>query len=169
MIWFTADLHLGHFNIIKYTKRPFKNIEEMDDTLIQNWNKYIDKHDIVIYLGDFCYKDLDPGKYLDQLNGHITFIKGNHDNPNSLDAVIDHLVLVMYNIPVFCVHNPLDFSNSYRLNLVGHVHDKWKVKKVGRSYLVNVGIDVWNYCPVTFMQILKAIEVRENGEKEKKE
>lgn len=49
MIFFTADLHLGHENIIKLCQRPFKNIEQMDNALIQNWNAVVKEEDEFIF------------------------------------------------------------------------------------------------------------------------
>ena len=75
--FFTADHHFGHANIIKYTNRPFTNIEEQDRILIQNWNSVVGPNDMVYYLGDFCFRDFN--KYFHALNGKIIFIEGNHD------------------------------------------------------------------------------------------
>lgn len=52
--FYIADLHLQHSNVIKFDKRPFTNVEEMDDALISNWNAVVDKGDHVYHLGDFC-------------------------------------------------------------------------------------------------------------------
>ena len=60
--WFTADLHLGHFNIIKYTGRPFKSLKEMNETLIRNWNARVKPEDTVFNVGDFCFKNTKGGK-----------------------------------------------------------------------------------------------------------
>lgn len=53
-IFYIADLHLQHSNVIKFDKRPFTNVEEMDDALISNWNAVVDKGDHVYHLGDFA-------------------------------------------------------------------------------------------------------------------
>jgi len=61
--WFTADTHFGHSNIIKYTKRPFRTVDQMNEVLIRNWNSRIGKKDIVIFLGDFIFKQKEKTQY----------------------------------------------------------------------------------------------------------
>lgn len=41
MIYFTADTHFGHVNVIKMSNRPFADINEMNKTLITNWNSFV--------------------------------------------------------------------------------------------------------------------------------
>jgi len=55
--WFTADFHLGHANIIKYCERPFRNVLEMNRTIIKKHNERVKKDDIVYFLGDFCFRN----------------------------------------------------------------------------------------------------------------
>jgi len=52
-IWFTADTHLGHENVIRYNPRPFSSTAEMDEALIENWNQVVQPDDAVYHLGDF--------------------------------------------------------------------------------------------------------------------
>ena len=59
MIYFTADLHFGHNNIIKHTGRPFRDFEEMDRSLIKNWNQKVMPQDAVYILGDVTMKGPD--------------------------------------------------------------------------------------------------------------
>lgn len=80
-IFFTADLHFGHTNIIKMCNRPFNSIEEMDETLIANWNQTVRRNDEIYILGDLMLKgSADVAhSYLSRLNGKKYFICGNHD------------------------------------------------------------------------------------------
>lgn len=55
--WFISDTHFSHFNIIRYTGRPFETVEEMN--LIKNWNDCVDANDQVFFLGDFGLGDVD--------------------------------------------------------------------------------------------------------------
>jgi len=80
--YITADLHLNHKNIIQYCNRPFSSVREMNRQLVKNWNKTIGRDDMVLYLGDLAFgKGKNKVKYwLNQLNGRVYFIRGNHDN-----------------------------------------------------------------------------------------
>ena len=52
--YFIADTHFNHKNILKYCNRPFSNVKEMNEKLIENWNNTVKKDDVVYMLGDFC-------------------------------------------------------------------------------------------------------------------
>jgi len=164
-LWITSDTHFGHANIIKYCNRPFKSLETMDSRLIKNWNERVKKRDMVIFLGDFCFKNSSPIKgegvnlkwehYRDKLNGEIVFIQGNHDSNNSLPTKIKNLVFEYGNKEYFCTHNPKDFNSDYPINLVGHIHELWKFKYINNTLLVNVGVDVWGFKPISIEEIFR--------------
>ena len=80
MIFFTADLHLGHENVIQFCKRPFATTDEMDEALIGNWNSTVKAKDEVYILGDLTMRPAaEAHSYLTRLNGRKYFIRGNHD------------------------------------------------------------------------------------------
>ena len=166
--WFTADYHLNHWNIVSYVGRPFKSLEEMNETILKNHNSRVKKDDTVFHVGDFLFKNSIGGKKGEglpikasdmesQFNGKFIFIKGNHDRNNSLKTIIENVVVKYAGKRFNLVHNP-EFANfNYDINLVGHVHTHWKFKRVrkGETFtdLINVGIDVNNYMPRTFEEL----------------
>lgn len=78
--FFTSDIHFGHKNIIKYSNRPFANVDEMDATLISNWNSVVPKDGVVFSLGDFAFCKIGRIiEILSQLNGKVVMVGGNHD------------------------------------------------------------------------------------------
>lgn len=81
--FFTSDTHFGHANIIRLCNRPFQNVEEMNEVLIENWNKVVSKDDTVFHLGDFAFGGSSVwNSIIPRLNGHINLIIGNHDRKN---------------------------------------------------------------------------------------
>jgi predicted NUDIX family phosphoesterase len=79
-VFFTADTHFGHRNVINYSKRPFRDIEEMDEALIANWNAVIRPGDLVYHLGDFALCDVERAtKIVARLVGQKYLVFGNHD------------------------------------------------------------------------------------------
>ena len=167
--WFTSDTHFGHANIIKYSGRPFKTLDEMNKELIRRWNERVKSEDLVYFLGDFCFKNSSGGKvgegtttkydeFRSQLNGDIVFIKGNHDYNNGIKSKINSCVLEFGGIEIFCCHNPADAHPDYKLNLCGHVHEKWKTQEREifgkKTFIINVGVDQWKFYPVSLNEII---------------
>lgn len=84
-IFFISDLHLGHKNVIKFDNRPFLNIEEMNVELIKRWNSVVNHDDVVYCLGDLYLSSDGLAKwFLNQINGRIYFVMGNHDKLNKI-------------------------------------------------------------------------------------
>jgi len=165
----TSDFHLNHANIIRYCNRPFKDVETMNNTIIHNFNEVIKEDDIVYHNGDYCFCNTSGGKkgegegvkaseLIKKFNGNWTFLKGNHDRNNSLRSKLVSCVIDFGHQPMFMTHRPQNANPDYPINLVGHVHDAWKMKEVeinGKTtVLINVGVDVWNFRPVSLDKIV---------------
>lgn len=156
--YFTADEHYGHTNIIKYCKRPFSSIEEMNSTLIINFNSVVGKNDLTIHAGDFCWynKQEDVIKLTSQLNGNHIFLKGSHDHwlPNSAKymwrkMIEGHLVVVChYAMRVW------ERSHYNSWQLFGHSHGM--LTPEGKQ--MDIGVDTNNFYPYSFEQIKKIME-----------
>jgi len=157
--FFTSDTHFGHKNIVKYCERPFKNVEDMNQQLIERWNVVVKKEDTVFHLGDFVFRGRTKD-FKDKLNGNIILIKGNHDN--SSQTVIREMFIKHGGHEWHLLHNP---AESLCTNVIcGHVHHLWKIKKIKDRTIINVGVDVWDYKPVSIEQILKLAENTKRGE-----
>lgn len=168
--WFTGDWHFGHFNIIKYANRPFKTLEEMNETIIKKYNERVRAEDCVFVLGDCAFRNSPGGKegegvsikpieYIKRMNGKMVFIRGNHDRNNSLKTIIENLVIRYGNYLVNLVHDPEKADFRYLINFVAHVHDHWKFKRLVQGEQItdccNIGVDQWNFYPVSFEEIIK--------------
>ena len=79
-VFFTSDTHFGHGNIIKYSNRPFRDADQMNEALIANWNAIVKPDDTVWHLGDFAFMQASQFKAMHwRLNGNIHIVLGNHD------------------------------------------------------------------------------------------
>ncbi len=152
MIWFTADFHLGHKRIMKYCKRPFRNVDEMDIILIENFNALVKPSDTTYFLGDFCFRK-DPADYISMLNGYQVFLWGNHDKTRLFKSFPKECMYEGYGVKIHMTHFPADSRiHGYDISLCGHVHEKWKVNEKG---VINVGVDVWEFRPVSIKEIIR--------------
>jgi calcineurin-like phosphoesterase family protein len=166
MHWFTSDQHYNHFNIIGYCSRPFLRWQEMNEVLIDRHNSRVNANDTVFVLGDFKFGANGPNTYdlCKRLNGHLVFIRGNHDKNNGLNVILEHAFVRSFGQDFLLIHRPDDVLNvhdHFDFALVGHVHEKWKFKENERGdKLINVGVDVWDFYPVHLKQILKAYKMK---------
>lgn len=167
--WVIADLHFGHENILKYSNRPFKSVEEMDKSLIDNWNGIVSKDDLVFVLGDFILSH--DKQYIknivNQLNGRKVLVRGNHDTlPNELYIEVGFNQVTKYPLyltadNVILMHKPIPIENIHLdiKYIFGHVHDKYcTMDDLNNCYCVSV--ERINYTPADLDKILKQIKTK---------
>lgn len=168
MNWFTSDMHFGHGNIIKYCNRPFKDLAEMQSTLVLNWMQTIGQDDTVFHLGDFSFMGRENTmRLLASLSGNKIFFKGNHQGHPK--TIIDSMIIRHEGHRIHLNHYP-ELASPLMMSLVGHVHQNWKVQyhintDGSRGFpIVNVGIDAWNFRPVSLDEIIKYLKEDNNAE-----
>lgn len=178
-IWFTSDTHFGHANILKYEKRPFKNIDEMNEFFINRWNSLVKPDDIVFHLGDIMFGGTEVfEKVVPKLNGKKYLILGNHDYKNfkekfrkyfefvgpKLFISIDGQSIILNHEPLLCFGG--QYSNRV-WQLFGHVHinkrgchglDDEKVALMCTPNMYDVGVDFNDFAPVKFQTVKAKIE-----------
>ena len=156
--WFTADTHFQHINILKYTGRPYKDILDMDLSLMDNWNSRVKEEDLVYHLGDFSLRR--PYYWRTTLNGRIILIKGNHDKyedtrcfdyKKQLEIKIGKFKCLLIHRPS---HIPEDIYQRVDFVIHGHIHNNWL--REGKK--VNVGVDVWNFKPISETELYRYLK-----------
>ena len=184
-VFFTSDTHFNHANILRFCNRPFKSVEEMNETIIANWNSVVGMDDDVFHLGDFCLGGAaEWTTILDRLNGKIHLIIGNHDLKNLRQGFVSrfeevvmqrHIVIDKHSI--YLNHYPfLCFSGAYKddvWQLFGHVHTRKNNTGIDANRLqhlyptqYDVGVDNNNFTPVSYDQVQKIIEKQINDYKQ---
>lgn len=175
--YFVSDTHFFHANILKYCNRPFANVDEMNRVMVENWNRVVGKNDIVYHLGDFAFADHQKTcSILDKLNGSITLILGNHDRLQSWQSIqksqresgrksvqIQHGQFEV-RIPdndanrgsqsIVLSHYAMRTWNKAHYKawqLYGHSHGT--LPEDPNSLSFDVGVDCWNYTPVSYAQV----------------
>lgn len=166
-IWFTSDTHFGHKNILKYCNRPFKSIQEHDETLIMNWNSVVRPEDTIYHLGDFAFTDREKvKKILRRLMGNKHFIRGNHDKVMKQE-ILGHFVthgdykeikvpdaeMDLRQVIVLCHYAFQVWNKSHHGSWHLHGHSHGTLPSPDHMARVDVGVDVWNYFPVSYEQI----------------
>ena len=176
MIYFSSDLHFNHNKEFIYKPRGFTNVDDMNNTIIQNFNSIITYNDDLYLLGDTMLGDLnDSLKLFHQLPGRIHLIWGNHCTNNRKQAlaqcdnvveIIGFATIIKYNkyhfylshFPTLTTNYDLDKPLTQRiLCLAGHTHSKELFEPCG-SY--NVAVDAHNCFPVSIEQIISDFKRR---------
>ena len=169
MNYYIADTHFGHDNIRRLSNRPFSTVEEMDKTIIDNWNSVVTDEDDVYILGDFTFKGENPESYLVKLKGRKHLIIGNHDNVilrnrncrNYFVEIVDMKMIYDGKTQICLCHYPLVEWNGYYRNVLhfyGHVHNTYHnettryARDMKNAY--NVGVDVIGFKPCTLNEII---------------
>ena len=176
--FFISDLHLGHANCIRFDRRPWETVSEMDNGIIDLWNSRVQKNDHVYVLGDFAYKNnTNIQSYTGRMNGFIHLIRGNHDKRNieyekHFTEVTDYKEIVVVTNGIKCrvilSHYFIPFYNGARhgsFMLHGHTHKteesdieerlKEDIRNSGlRCEAYNVGCMWQNYMPQTLEEIV---------------
>lgn len=152
--FFTSDTHYFHKNIIDYCRRPFINVDMMNNTLVNNWNAVVRPNDVVIHLGDVAFQvnnkwdEID--KLLRSLNGKIYLVPGNHDvqllkRPHPFHEVLDQ---PMYICGMLVSHYPIWDERLVAGDIMLHGHEHNPVNN--RLYrMFDVGVDANRFTPIS--------------------
>mgnify|MGYP003620814982 CR=1 FL=1 len=174
-LWFTSDNHWMHENIIKYCARPFKDVIEMNQKLVENWNNLVQPDDDIIVAGDFIHSgNLGHIQHIiNSLNGRIWLVYGNHCYQNKLDRPVVQAMLYQTcdaldmqveddeledgYMKFHITHYPCEFWTRGAVHLHGHIHSGPKAetseKTIFKPLRYDIGVDNNNYYPISYEQV----------------
>ena len=157
-----SDTHFGHAGVCKFLRedgtklRPWDDPNEMDEFMVEAWNKVVGPKDKVYHLGDAVINKK-ALKTLERLNGDKILIKGNHDifklkdyTPYFRDIRAYHVLdnMLLSHIPV----HP-DSKGRFRANIHGHLH----ARKFDDPFYHCVCVEHTDFAPIEFEVIRKKV------------
>jgi len=168
--WFTADNHFGHANIIKYCDRPFAHVDEMDETMIANWNEVVEYDDLVYHLGDFTLGNKSVARrYFARLRGQIRvlsnpwhhdarWLRGEYYSAGGHEVeYMRPVVALEYKPPIILCHYAFanwDRAHYGSWHLHGHSHGKHEAP----GKILDVGVDCHQFYPVSLEEVREIME-----------
>ena len=170
-----SDTHFGHANILTFKRddgtplRPFTSVEEMNETMVDNWNKVVRPSDKIYHMGDMGYVNATQfDSFMSRLNGTKVLIRGNHDDHLKLNQLAKHFkdVRAMHILDkMLLTHIPIHPSSlgRWRINIHGHLHANIvrhaDTNAEDLRYL-NVCVEHTNYTPIDFESVRSLVKSR---------
>ena len=163
-VWFIGDTHFYHNNIIEYCNRPFKDVYEMNEQEVQNWNNTVSKNDKVFMVGDFALankaKIIEIGQ---RLNGRKTLILGNHDHESKYTyyeagfEYVSRYPIIFEDLYIISHQPQFIQSHSMYANIFAHVHDSPEYTDCSPCSFC-VSAERINYTPIEFNEIVRRMK-----------
>jgi calcineurin-like phosphoesterase family protein len=183
-VFWISDTHFGHMNIIKFCNRPYYDDWEMNEDIKRKWNNKVPKDGIVFMLGDLAFNFNVPKmkELVNELNGTIYFIPGNHDYHNGFDRQVykdifdnrfhDILEVRVENDWFMMCHYPMLFWRRGRYHLHGHVHsgpDSTANELVPEHFMrYDVGVDNNKFTPVSYYELKEIFKLKKDAHEKRK-
>ena len=182
-IYLTSDLHFNHDREFVWKVRGFNSIDEMNETIVKNWNATVDKNDDVYVLGDLCLGGGDVSilaankALIESLNGKLHIIRGNHDTDprvrmyetcaNVVDVVKWADMLKYRGYHFYLSHFPTLTGNLEKeslkqctCNLFGHTHQQTSNFHLDMPFMYHVGVDSHKCLPVNLDDIIEEMKAK---------
>lgn len=181
-IWITSDWHFNHDRSFIYEPRGFNNVNEMNQSIIKNFNSVVQYNDTVYCLGDCMLGDLESGKQcLQQLNcQNIKIILGNHCTSNRIELynslpnfeVLGYAAMLKYNGYHFYLSHYPSLTSNYDYDkplkarticLCGHTHTSDRFVDADKGLIYHVELDAHDNKVVPLDTIITEIKEYING------
>lgn len=166
--FFISDTHFGHANVIRFDKRPFADVDQMNEEMIARWNKVVGPDDTIYHLGDFSFLPAEKTlAVLRRLNGQKHLIYGNHDQiirknhklQREFVSVSEYKEITVAG-NFFCLfHFPIgEWNKAHRgaYHLHGHCHGNYVYPRPGKN--MDVGAPCVGYTPIEAAAVIARLK-----------
>lgn len=182
-LWLVSDEHYDHTNVIRFDDRPFKDVADMQQGMIERHNSVVSDDDEVWHIGDFSMSEKTVPFILPQLKGKHHLVMGNHDKCHPCHGKKFEAAKQRYHLYGFLgIYQELHNFHGFLVNhmpyvgqedgahgtkfsqyrpidkgqwlLCGHVHTAWKTK----DRMINVGVPQWNYTPISLDEVKEIVD-----------
>lgn len=178
MIYITSDWHFLHDKDFVYKPRGFQTCEEMNKTLIDNFNEIVQPNDDIYVLGDCLLggaSQLEKGLGLmSWLNGKLHLIRGNHCTDKrwaaykELDNVVE-IETAMYlkygkyhfylsHFPSLCSNYDDKGLKHCTINLCGHTHTTNPFADMDKGLIYHVEVDAHDNYPICIDKVIEDLK-----------
>ena len=161
MVFFVADSHFNHTNIIRYCNRPFDSVEAMNQTIIDNLNAVVMPKDVLYHLGDFSFGP--QNVFREQINcQNIILVKGNHDKQIQHSLFVTVKDMVEFNGSgcniVLCHYSMRVWNKAHHgsWSLFGHSHGT--LEDYYMSF--DCGVDTNNFKPYSLDDVADRMKAK---------
>lgn len=178
MKWFSSDWHLSHENVLAWSSRPFKTIDDMNKVIIKNTINAVNPGDDFYFLGDLSWDQNVTKDFFAQwpYNANFHWILGNHEKKQwkqfeSKCASISMLKEVNINkTKVVLCHYPMLTWNKSHYNswmLFGHhhknSHGSGVIDTLTRGKMLNVNVEFHYFMPWSEKEVEEYMSKRPNN------
>jgi calcineurin-like phosphoesterase family protein len=168
-----SDTHFFHTNIMSFAKRPYHNVDEMNEAMVKKWNSVVGEDDDVLHMGDVSFGRVTPTiEILERLNGNKYLIRGNHDyNKHCQSYLKTGVFLEVFKGAQGFRHEDIVYSHKpvpttvlpkNCINIHGHTHnnnpsimDHPEFKKFNINKYINTSVEKIDYTPTKLKNLYK--------------
>ena len=174
-IFLIADQHYNHANIIKYSERPFKDVQEMNAALDSNHQNTVRPTDCTIHIGDFLFGTAEQLiRKMAYLHGTHYLMNGSHDR--ALEELEEQGIPEELNEKIIILPQVFEFQYAgKKITLHHYAQLRWRASHHGAVHFfghshghlnhpgraIDVGVDCQKFYPVQLDEMIKLAEAKQ--------
>lgn len=154
-VYLTGCTHFGSASIIRTADRPFATLTEMNEVMIENWNRLIKPGDQVFHLGDVENTKSSKSDFKDKLKGDVVYLYGDADYSIKRNCV--YRTVIYMDITSHLFHYPIeDWEDKRKGTYHFHCHTHSKIFKSGERR-GNVSVDAIDFKPIHISEAIERV------------